>query len=162
MKKNDRGGPHLLGGDDGPPTRWGLEIKAEKHWKMYMGFACTPGAAMYGKLMVYVQFISATDDGGCSSSAVDVNLTITAAPSTGPSQPMDVQPGYWFTVVDLSEHVKGLTEVLDSEDDGHSSESSSSDEEGAGLSQRAVAAPMDPYFLHTMTITNEFHSVSGL
>jgi len=79
-----------IGGNDGTPSRWGLrEVKAEKHWKKYMEFACTPGAAMYGKPMVYVQFISATDDAGCSTGAGDVNLTITAAPITGQSQPVN-------------------------------------------------------------------------
>ena len=58
--------------------------------------------------------------------------------------------------------MEGLTEALDSEDDGHSSGSSSSDEEGAGPSQRAIAVPMASNFLQTMSITNDFHSVSGL
>jgi hypothetical protein len=40
--------------------------------------------------------------------------------------------------------------------------SSSSDEEGDGPSQGAVAALMHPEFLQTMTITNEFCYVAGL
>jgi hypothetical protein len=90
---------------------------------------------------------------------------LTAGHSTGPSEQMVAQfaaePGYWSAFVDISERVEGLPEALD--DDARSSSSeSSSDEEGAGPSRRAVAAPMDPEFLKTMTISNEFRSVPGL
>ena len=57
--------------------------------------------------------------------------------------------------------MEGLPEALDG--DAHSSSSeSSSDEEGVGSSRRAVAVPMDPEFLKTMTISTEFCSVPGL
>jgi hypothetical protein len=70
-------------------------------------------------------------------------------------------PGYWSLFVDISEHVEGLPEALD--DDARSSSSeSSSHEEGVGPSRRAFAAPMDPDFLKTMTISNEFRSIPGL
>ena len=74
-----------------------------------MRFASTPGAAMYGKPMVYVQFISPSDDAGCSSGAPEEQmagpssspleqLAITAGPSTGPSEQMVshhvTDPGY--------------------------------------------------------------------
>jgi hypothetical protein len=164
---------------NGPP-RWGLrEVKNDTNWRTYMRFASTPGAAMYGRPMVYVKFISATDDAGSSRSAAEEQLSITAGPSTGlsdqlaitaarsidPSEQMpshhNVDPGYWSAVVDISEHVEGLPEALD--DDARSSSSeSSSDEEGVGPPQRAVPGPMDPDFLQTMTISNEFRSVPGL
>jgi hypothetical protein len=65
-------------------------------------------------------------------------------------------------VVDISECMEGLSEALDHDDDGHSSGSSSLEEEGVGPSQRAVAGPMSPDFLETMTIRNEYHSVVDL
>jgi hypothetical protein len=71
-------------------------------------------------------------------------------------------PGYWSAVVDISERLEGLLEALDDDDDGHSSRSSSLEEEGVGISQRAVAGPMPPDFLETMTIRNKYHSVAGL
>ena len=91
-------------------------------------------------------------------------------PNTGPLEPTTVDvvpsavvdPGYWSAVVDLSEHVHGLQEALDHDDDGHSSSLSSSDDEGDGPRQRAVAASMDRKLLETMTISNEFRSVPGL
>ncbi|KAK1646759.1 hypothetical protein QYE76_064564 [Lolium multiflorum] len=90
---------------------------------------------------------------------------LTAGHITGPSEQMVAQfaaePGYWSAFVDISERVEGLPEALD--DDARSSTpESSSDEEGVGPSRRAVAAPMDPEFLKTMTISNEFRSVPGL
>jgi len=165
-----------VGGNDGTVARWGLrEIKGDTSWNSYMRFASTPGAAMYGNPMVYVQFISPSDEAGCSSRGDAVELAITTAPRTGSSEPMGnrhvsaeveqaitAPPGYWSAVVDLSEHVEGLPEALDDDDDGHPSASSSSDEEGVGPSQRAVAARMDSQFLQTMAITNDFRSVSGL
>ena len=88
-------------------------------------------------------------------------LAMTAAPSTGPSQLIVANPGYWSAIVDISEHVEGLPEALD--DDGRSDSSeSSSDEEDAGPAKRAVPAPMHPDFLQTMTIRDEFRSVAGL
>jgi hypothetical protein len=71
-------------------------------------------------------------------------------------------PGYWCAVVDISERLEGLPEALDDDNDGHSSGSSSSEEEGVDPSQRAVAGLMPPDFLETMTIRNEYHSVAGL
>ena len=81
-----------------------------------MTFANTPDSAMFGEPMVYVQFISPTDEAGCSTSAAEVELALTADPNTGPLEPMTVDvvpsavvdPGYWSAVVDLSEHVHGL------------------------------------------------------
>lgn len=168
------------GNDRTGPPRWGLrEVKNYTNWRTYMRFASTPGAAMYGQPMVYVQFISASDDAGCSSSVVEEQMSITAAPSTGPSEQLAITaapsagpleqmvshhipgPGYWSAVVDISEHVEGLPEALD--DDARSSSfESSSDEDGVGPSQRAVPAPMHPNFFQTMTISNEFRSVPGL
>ena len=161
------------GNDRSAPPRWGLrEVKTDKNWGTYMRFASTPGAAMYGKPMVYVKFISPNDEAGCSSGAAEEQmagpstgpseqLAITAAPSTGPSQQIVAAPGYWSAVVDISEHVEGLPEALD--DDARSdSSNSSSDEEDAGPSERAVPAPMHPDFLKTMTISDEFRSVAGL
>jgi hypothetical protein len=43
-------------------------------------------------------------------------------------------PGYWSAVVDISERMEGLPEALDDDDDGHSSGSPSSEEEGVGPS----------------------------
>nr|XP_040255479.1 uncharacterized protein LOC109786068 [Aegilops tauschii subsp. strangulata] len=60
----------------------------------------------------------------------------------------------------MSEHVEGLPEALD--DDDHSSASSESSEEEDVPPQRTVAASLQPGFLQDMSITNEFHSVSGL
>ena len=60
----------------------------------------------------------------------------------------------------MSEHVEGLPEALD--DDDHSSASSESSGEEDVPPQRAVAAALQPGFLQDMSITNEFHSVSGL
>jgi hypothetical protein len=68
--------------------------------------------------------------------------------------------GCWSAVVYISEHVEGLPEALDHDDDKHSSRSS--DEDDVGPFQRAVAGPMAPDFLETMTILNEFNSVAGL
>nr|XP_020159136.2 uncharacterized protein LOC109744432 [Aegilops tauschii subsp. strangulata] len=114
--------------------------------------------------MVYVEFISVTDVAGCSSRGGEVELAITSAPSIGPSEPTGDQPvydtGYWSAAVDMSEHVEGLPEALD--DDDHSSASSESSEEEDVAPQRAVAASLQPGFLQDMSITNEFHSVSGL
>ena len=60
----------VVGGNDGTPARWGLrEVKSDRNWGTYMRFASTPGAAMYGRPMVYVKFISASDDVGSSRSA---------------------------------------------------------------------------------------------
>ena len=160
-----------VGRNDGTVARWGLrEMKNETHWRKYMGYATTPGSAMYGQPMVYVQFISASDEAECSSGAGEVELAMTAAPSTGPSEPAGghhvaqvvVDPGYWSAVVDQSEHMEGMSEALDHDGDDHSSSSSSSNEEGGGTSRRAVAALMDPQFLQTMRIGDEFHSVPGL
>ena len=58
--------------------------------------------------------------------------------------------------------MEGLPEVLDDDDDGHSSASSDSGEEDVVPPQRAVAAPLGLEFLQVMSITNEFHSISGL
>jgi hypothetical protein len=58
--------------------------------------------------------------------------------------------------------MEGLPEALDHDDGGHSSGSSSSEEEGVGPSQRVVVGPMPLDFLETMTIRNEYHSVAGL
>ena len=95
--------------------------------------------------MVYVQFISASDDAGCSRSAAEEQLSITAGPSTGLSEQLAItaapsigpseqmashhiaDPGYWSAVVDISEHVEGLPEALD--DDARSSSSESSSDE---------------------------------
>jgi hypothetical protein len=71
-------------------------------------------------------------------------------------------PGYWSAVIDISEHMEGLPEALDDDDDGHSSGSLASEEEGVGPSQRVVAGSMPEDFLLTMTICNEYHSVAGL
>jgi hypothetical protein len=131
-----------------------------------MRFAMTLGAAMFQWLMVYVQFICPTDEPGCSSSAPEAQLAITGGPSSGRSEPMEIELvpdlGYWSAVVDISECMEGLPEALDDDDDGHSSGSSSSEEEGVGPSQRAVAGPMPQDFLETMTIRNEYHSAAGL
>nr|XP_051211242.1 uncharacterized protein LOC127328703 [Lolium perenne] len=184
----------VVGGNDGTPARWGLrEVKSDRNWGTYMRFASTPGAAMYGEPMVYVQFISCDDGAGSSTGAGEEEMAIITGPSTvqsehlaltaagmigqseqaaltaghssGPSEQMVAQfaaePGYWSAFVDISECVEGLPEALD--DDARSSSfESSSDEEGVGPSRRAVAAPMDPEFLKTMTISNEFRSVPGL
>jgi hypothetical protein len=109
---------------------------------MYTRFASTPGAAMYGWPMVYVQFISASDDARCSRGAAEEQMSITAGPSTGPweqiaitttpsigpSEQMashhDADTGYWSAVVNITEHVKGSPEALD--DDARSSSSKSS------------------------------------
>ena len=142
-----------VGGNYGEVARWGLrEVKNENHWQKYMTFASTPDSAMFGEPMVYVQFTSASDEAGCSSSAAEVDVVPSAI----------IDPGYWSARVDLSEHVHGLQEALDHDDDGHSSSSSSSDEDGDGPPHRALAAPMDPKFLETLTISNEFRSVPGL
>jgi hypothetical protein len=71
------------------------------------------------------------------------------------------EPGYWTALVDISEHVEGLPEAL-ADDASSSSFESSSDEEGVSPSQRVVAAPVDPEFLQTMTINNEFRFVPSL
>ena len=68
--------------------------------------------------------------------------------------------GYWSAAVDMSEHVEGLPEALD--DDDHSSASSESSEEEDVPPQRVITASLQPGFLQDMSITNEFHSVSGL
>ena len=156
-----------VGGDDGTAPRWGLrEVKGNNSWRTYMRFATTPGAAMFQRPMVYVQFISPSDEPGCSSGAPEAQLAITGGPSSGRSEPMELElvpdPGYWSAVVDISERMEGLPEALDDDDDDHSSGSSSSEEEGVGPSQRAVAGPMPEDFLQTMTIRNEYHSVAGL
>jgi hypothetical protein len=121
---------------------------------------------MFQRPMVYVHFVSPNDEPGCSSGAAEAQLAITGGPSSGRSEPMELElvpdPGYWFAVVDISERMEGLPEALDDDDDDHSSGSSSSEEEGVGPSQRAVAGPMPEDFLQTMTIRNEYHSVAGL
>jgi hypothetical protein len=95
-----------------------------------MRFATTPGAAIFQRPMVYVQFISPTDEPGCSSSAPEAQLAISGGP--GRSEPMELElvpdPGYWSSVIDISERLERLPVALD--DDGHSSRSSSSEEEG--------------------------------
>ena len=129
-----------------------------------MRFASNPNNSMFGQPMVYVEFISVTDVAGCSSRGGEVELAITSAPSIGPSEPTGGQPvydtGYWSAAVDMSEHVEGLPEALD--DDDHSSSSSVSSEEEDVPPQRTVAAALQPGFLQDMSITNEFHSASGL
>jgi hypothetical protein len=61
-----------VGGDDGTAPRWGLrEAKGNNSWRTYMRFATTPGAAMFQRPMVYVQFVSPNDEPGCSSGAPD-------------------------------------------------------------------------------------------
>ena len=51
-------------GDDGIP-RWILkEVKTDRNWRMFMGFASTVGSAMYGEPSVYVQFFPRSDDVG--------------------------------------------------------------------------------------------------
>ena len=86
-----------VGGRDGEVARWGLrEVKNETHWQKYMTFARTPNSTMFGEPMVYVQFISPTDEAGCSTSAAEVELALTADPNTKPLEPttIDVVPGY--------------------------------------------------------------------
>jgi hypothetical protein len=156
-----------VGGDDGTSLCWGLwEVKGNNSWRTYMRFATTPGAAMFHRPMVYVQFISPTDEPGCSSGAPEAQLAITGGPSSGRSEAMELElvpnPGYWSAVVDISERMEGLPETLDDDDDRHSLGSSSSEEEGVGPSQRAVKGPMPQDFLETMTIRDEYHSVAGL
>jgi hypothetical protein len=57
-----------VGGDDGTAPRWGLrKVKGNNSWRTYMRFATMPGAAMFQRPMVYVQFLSRTDEPGCSS-----------------------------------------------------------------------------------------------
>jgi hypothetical protein len=56
-----------------------------------MRFATTPGAAMFQRPMVYVHFLSPTDEHGCSSSALEAQLAITDGPSSGPSVPMELE-----------------------------------------------------------------------
>jgi hypothetical protein len=128
-----------VGGDDGTAPRWGLwEVKGNNSWRTYMRFATTPGAAMFQRPMVYVQFVSPNDEPGYSSGAPEAQLAITGGPSSGRSEPMELElvadPGYWSAVVDISERMEGLPEALDDDDDGHSSGSSSSEEEGVGPS----------------------------
>jgi hypothetical protein len=84
--------------------RWGLyKAKANNLWMTYMSSASTHNAAMYGRLMAYLKFLSPSDDARCSSNASDQHL------------------GYWYVIVEISERVDGLPEVLDHDDDGHSS-----------------------------------------
>ena len=153
------------GGNDGTVARWGLRpVTGDRSWGSYMRFASNPNNSMYGQPMVYVEFISVTDVAGCSSRGGEVELAITSAPSAGPSEPTGGQhvydTGYWSAAVDMSEHVEGLPEALDGDD--HSSASSESSEEEDVPPQRAVAAALQPGFLQDMSITNEFHFVSGL
>jgi hypothetical protein len=73
-----------VGGDDGTAPRWGLrEVKENNLWRTYIRFATTPGAAMFQRPMVYVQFVSPNDESGCSSSAPEAQLAITGGPSSG-------------------------------------------------------------------------------
>lgn len=73
-------------GHDGTPARWGLrQVKGVNSWGSCMRFSSTPGAAMYGRPMVCVQFIIVTDDVGCCSDTAHVRLVVTAAASTAPS-----------------------------------------------------------------------------
>ena len=58
--------------------------------------------------------------------------------------------------------MEGLPEVLDDDDDGHSSVSSYLGEEEVVPPQRAIVVRVKPEFLVVMSITNDFHSVSGL
>ena len=153
------------GGNDGTVARWGLRpVTGDQSSGSYMRFASNPNNPVFGQPMVYVEFISVTDVAGCSSRGGEVELAITSAPSIGPSEPTGDQhvydTGYWSAAVDMSEHVEGLPEALD--DDDHSSASSESSEEEDVPPQRAVAASLQPGFLQDMSITNEFHSVSGL
>jgi hypothetical protein len=71
-------------GDDGTALRWGLrKVKGNNSWRTYMRFATTPGAAMFQRPIVYVQFICPTDESGCSSSVPGAQLAITGGPSSG-------------------------------------------------------------------------------
>jgi hypothetical protein len=133
-----------VGGDDGTVPHWSLwEVQGNSSWRTYMRFATTPGAAMFQRRMVYVQILSRIDEPGYNGSAPEAQLAISDGPSSGPSEPMELEvvpdPGYWSAVIDISEHVEGLPEALDHDDNGHSSGSSSSEGEGVGPSQRVVA-----------------------
>jgi hypothetical protein len=101
-----------VGRDDGTAPRWGLrEVKGNISWRTYMRFTTMPGATMFQRPMVYVQFVSPTDEPGCSRSAPEEQLAITGGPSSGRSEPMELElvpdSGYWSAVIDISERMKG-------------------------------------------------------
>jgi hypothetical protein len=86
--------PINVGGNDGTRGRWSLyEVKSDRNCGTYMRFVITPGAAMYGELMVYVQFISGDDDVGCTRGAGEEEMTITTGPSISQSEHMALTAG---------------------------------------------------------------------
>ena len=154
---------------------WGLrQVKGDSNWGSYMTIASTPGAAMYGRPMVYVHFVD--DDAGCSSAAGALQLSIIGG--SGNVEATDVNHvheedahipmlnagPYSAVVIDFNEHNEGHPNELDSGDDARESSSDeSADGEGDVPSQRRADAPaMDLDDLRTLVIGNDESSVAGL
>lgn len=136
--------------EEGSMHRWGLrQVKGDGDWRSYMKIASKPGAAMYGRPMVYVQFADASE-AGCSTVVGEMQLASTGGVARCPIQEDEEGPllptphagPYRFAVLDRNGHVDGLPDELDSGDEVVESPLDESDEGEGDGPQRAEVPRM--------------------
>uniref|UniRef100_A0ACD5UI08 Uncharacterized protein n=1 Tax=Avena sativa TaxID=4498 RepID=A0ACD5UI08_AVESA len=157
----------------GEDYRWALrQVKGENSWGLYIKFASTPGAAMYGQLMVYVPFVDASDIPGSSTTVGEIQLSIAAMAIDSETVerryvedsfvPSHNNGPYSMAIVDLNEWIEGQSDELDSGDDDRESSDDDEDEGGGPSQVRAVAPAMAPGDIEALVIGHDDTSVRGV
>ena len=163
-------------GEGSSEPLWELhKVTGTVSWAGYMRLVSTPGAAMYGRPMVYVQFVDR--DEGCSA-ALELQLNATegsheivlAATEDNPTNEEEGQivtnedaGPFWSARVDLFEVLPTMPNELDSDEDGEQ-ESDGSEEDGGdggGGARRAIVEEMDELIIQNLVISRDVNSRWG-